>query len=135
MKYFKQVGVMVVIAAVSFSAGKFFSPAEVVVKEVENKKTDTTRDTKKKETVLPDGTRIIETDTTTKRTTDSNKAKDTTVTNRPAYRVNAIYFPKVGQFQDQNGILDIQKHMFGELYLGVSVSTQKTIGVSISIGF
>jgi hypothetical protein len=142
--------IAVVLCLASFSAGKFLTDPKVEIKEVEKVvyresediKTDATRIIHKRETIKPDGTRIIETISTTSKSTDKKKVteetkdilKDIVTETRPDWRANVIYFPKVFK-QDQNIILDIQRRIIGEVYAGLSVSTDRTFGVSVGIGF
>ena len=139
MKNLKLLGAGLIACLISFSIGKYSGPSSSIKSEKieETKKTDTVRVVDKKETVLPDGTKITETTSTTKRTTDSNKNTEnkTEIKSRPEWRAGLLYFPDIPNFQDKNLILDIQKRIAGELYLGVSASTQKQIGISISLGF
>ncbi len=140
---FKNILTLVVACVVSFSVGKFSGPAEVKQKEStkasEDSKSETKKNLKKKETVLPDGTKITETDYSSEKKTDSSKKEETKkeshVKTRPNWRVNAVYFPKIGEFQSQNVVIDIQRRIISEVYVGLSASTQKQIGVSLSIGF
>ncbi len=139
MNNLKVIGIVVVACVISFSIGKHSggSRTELIEIVAETKKTDTTRVVDKKETIRPDGTRIIETVTSTKRLTDSELNKDTSSKTlaRPEWRANVLYFPAIPNHQDQLGILDVQKRILSEIYLGVSISSQKQIGLSISIGF
>lgn len=143
--------ITVVLCLVCFSAGKFLTSPKVDIKEVEKivykerstTKTDTNHTVDKKETIKPDGTRIIETSSSTQRTsdkkTDIDTAKDSSKSHvtesRPDWHITATYIPVMYGHSIQSYGLDIQRRIFSEMYLGVSVSTQKTIGVSIGIGF
>jgi len=135
MQNSKLVLAFLLCAGLSFLGGMYFGPKEQTVKIEESKKTDTVKNVDKKETILPDGTKIIETKSTTKKTTDRTLSVENKTVSRPEWRANAIYFPKIGDFQNENAVFGIEKRILSEIYLGVSVSTQKQVGLSISIGF
>lgn len=143
MDTLKRAALALMFGAVCFSAGKFLSPAKVETKEVEKivykERTDTTKKTDKKETIHPDGTRVIETVTETKRTKDKSAdietIKQTATTNRKDWLVTLGYSPATYINSEQSYTLSIQRRMFSEVYLGAYVTTQKTIGISIGVGF
>lgn len=143
MTFLKQLAAVLVFGAVCFSAGKFLSPAKVETKEVEKivykERTDTTKRTDKKETIHPDGTRVIETVTDTKRTKDRSadieKSKESVTTNRKDWLVTIGYAPATYAYGVQSYTLSIQRRMFSEVYLGAYVTTEKQIGLSVGIGF
>jgi hypothetical protein len=140
----KLVGTFVVVAAISFSAGRFLGPAKVETKEVERvvyrQSTDLTRNVDKKETIRPDGTRIIETVSTTKKSTDTNinkeSVKSSTTENRPNWHLSVTYTPILITERGQNvTTVNIQRRILSEIYLGASYSTDQVVGVSIGLGF
>lgn len=142
MNKLKITALALVFGAICFSAGKFLSPAKVETREVEKivyrERTDTTKKETKKETTLPDGTKIVETETETKRTTDKSadidKQKETATTNRNEWLVSIGYAPSLNTSEPLY-ILTVQRRMFSEVYVGAFVTTQKTIGISFSMGF
>lgn len=151
MKSIKSVALTLLVGVLCFSAGKFLTSPKIETKEVEKivykesstTKTNTDRTIDKKETIKPDGTRIIETVSSTKRTTDNKTDKDaksetsksSTTESRPDWHITATYFPTMYGHSERTYGLDIQRRIFSEVYLGASVTSQKTIGVSIGIGF
>ena len=142
MTFLKQAAGVLLFGALCFSAGKFLSPAKVETKEVERivykERTDTTKKVDKKETIHPDGTRVIETASETKRVKDTSadieSQKETKTTSRPDWRVSLNYVPSYSNHVQIYG-LDIQRRVFSEIYVGAFVNTQKQIGLSISMGF
>lgn len=143
MNKLKRIGLTLAVGLVGFSIGKFTGPAKVEIKEVEKivyrESTNVSRDKYKKETVLPDGTTIREEGSTTKKNTeigvDKESEKLSKTDARPDWRLNVTYQPTLVTFQDQNITLDLQRRIIGEVYLGLSVSTQKTVGISLGVGF
>lgn len=151
MSSFKLAVGTLIFGALSFSAGRFFTSPRIETREVDKIvyreraeiKTDTDRTVDKKETIKPDGTRIIETLSTTKRTTDKksdtslNKETEryTLTETRKDWHVTLTYLPVLPGYQDSKYTLDIQRRIFSEIYLGASVSTDKTIGLSLGMGF
>lgn len=143
MKNIKIYCIALVLCVLSYFGGKYTNPPSATNKESEivkeKKKTETTRTTDKKETTLPDGTKIVETVTRTERKTDSEKnketSKETVVKSRPEWRTNLTYLTRIDKLEEKTFVADVQKRILGEIYLGVSASTQKQIGLSISIGF
>lgn len=143
MTILKQAALTIMVGAICFSAGKFSTPAKIETKEVEKivykERTDTTKKTDKKETIHPDGTRVIETVTETKRTKDKSAdietKKETATTNRKDWLVTIGYAPATYAKSEQSYSLSIQRRMFSEVYLGAYVTTEKTIGLTIGVGF
>lgn len=150
MKY-KKIGYLIAGLSVAFSIGRFTAPAKVQTKEVErvvyreNQSTNRNQNLVeiKKETRLPDGTLITETrkenqtstQTQTEKNSESKKSSSKTIEVRTAYRVGAIWEPVIKGFQEASYSVTLEKRLFSELYVGVSVSSQKTIGFSVSLGF
>lgn len=147
----KKYWIPAVLVVLAFCIGRFTGPAKVQTKEVEkvvthkdesiDKNQDVTTTTK--ETRLPDGTIIKETtqdkktETVTKRQSDSQTEiqKTQSVESRPGYQVGAIYQPAIINFQKASYSIILERRIISELYMGVSVSSDKTVGVVISIGF
>jgi hypothetical protein len=139
----------ILVGVIGFVLGGLFQPKEVEVREVEKivykeqitKKSNIKRDVNKRETIKPDGTKVIETVTSTSRDSqsDSNisseqeKSKSTKVNNN--WHISVLYSPSIMGIQDQTYALDIQRRILGNLFLGASASTQKQIGVSIGLEF
>jgi len=147
----QKAALIVLALVIAFVAGRFSSPAmkqtKTTEKQVtdekvnENVQQDVTTDTK--QTKMPNG--VVITETITKRETNKQIKKDidqrtditssTTITNRPDWRVGAIYDPAIPHFQDTNYGVMIEKRMFSEVYLGVEAKTDKTIGLVLTLGF
>lgn len=139
------------LLVIAFALGVFFGPKKTEIKEVEKivykEKTDTKINSKrtigKKEVIHPDGTRTIETISTIDRSTDkktdtsvdAERSREEITESRPDWRLHVIHFPELIGYQDKSTTVDIQRRILSELYLGVSVNTQKQVGFSISIGF
>jgi hypothetical protein len=132
----------VVLCLLSFIGGKYSNPAVVktveVVKIIKEKETEKEQVIIKKETINKDGSKVIETKTESKEKSKemvkSEQKKQTEVQNRPEYRLGLVYIPGVSNIQDKNIIVEIQKHIVSDIYIGVSVSEKKEIGLSINIG-
>lgn len=142
MQKLKLLSVLIIVSVVSFLCGKYstHNNTEIVKSESveQTKKIDTIRDVTKKETTLPNGTKIVETVSSTKRITDLQTKTDIHSNSktqvRPDWRLGLLYVPKISGIQDQNLIFEIQRQIVSEIYLGLSLSTQKQIGLSLSIG-
>lgn len=135
----KYVLAALIISVACFFLGKYTTPTKVEIKEVEK---IVYRETKKKNTdkvitISPDGTKVttIKTQTETNSELDKQSDKSNTIKNRPGYRINILYFPMVLNNEKEIYILDVQRNIFSELYIGVSISTQQNIGISLSLGF
>jgi hypothetical protein len=151
LKYKKQIAVAILLLAVAYSIGRFSTPAKVEVREVEKvvyrervKKDEDRRSTRNtRETRLPDGTVIKEsvrtidrrTVTDTSREGSSQIERSQVTENRPGYRIGIQYVPPIANFQPQRYGLYVERRLFAELYLGLAVDSNKTIGASVSIGF
>ncbi len=92
-----------------------------------------------KETRSPDGTVVKETrkekETITQRSSETSKVSSQTIDSKPSYRVGVLYEPAINGLQKESGALIVERRLFSELYLGVSVSSNKTIGIGLSLGF
>lgn len=151
MKILKKYALTILVGAVCFSAGKFATPAKVEIREVEKvvykerseTKTDTAHTVDRREVIQPDGTRIIETTSSTQRTSDKKTAVDSSsdqsrvsiTENRKEWMVSLGYEPLIPGHQSQNYNIHLQRRILSEIYLGASLSTNQTIGISIGIGF
>jgi hypothetical protein len=137
----------VLVAVVAFSLGRFATPAKVEVHEVEKVVTEQSKDKNQdvnettKETRLPDGTVIIE-KTKDKKTsihseTETTKEKEFSkvIENRPDWHIGLGYEPAIINFQNVSYSVILQRRIFSEFYAGVSVTSNKTVGVVVSIGF
>jgi hypothetical protein len=148
---YKMIGAVLTLCLVSFSAGRFFSPASTETKTSEHTATHETVDTNRnqnsvettKETKLPDGTIIIErrkeketsTQTESARNAETQKDSSTKTETRPSYMVSVVYEPAVKGFQETNYSGIVERRLFSEVYLGVSFSSSRTAGIVLSLGF
>jgi len=150
---YKNILILVVVAVVAFSAGRFVGPSEsseqakVVTKvaTVRDKKIDENMVETKKETRLPNGVVITEsrterqvtTDVKTQRNSETSSATSKTVKSHPGYRVGFAYQPDIPNWQtpDSHYQATIERRIFSELYMGVSITEKGILGVSISLGF
>jgi hypothetical protein len=147
MNYLKTYGVILVVAAVTFLAGKYSGSTKIETREVEkivyreSQRENQSTSTRTKEITMPNGTVVKETisNTHTQKETEIDLTKERELvrieTNRPDWRLGVTYVPAIAMIQDQNVTIDIQRRIFSEIYIGLAVSTQKTLGVSFSIGF
>jgi hypothetical protein len=151
MDNLKKYAVVLALMVVSFSAGKFFGPKSVQTTETEHVETTTNQNTNKnqnyietkKETRQTDGTVIIETrkekETTTQTTRETNtetaKTSETLVESRPSYRVGVGYEPAIKGFQNVTYAVTVEKRLFADIYMGISGSSRRTIGLTLSLGF
>lgn len=150
MNKFKFLGLAGLACLISYSAGRFTSPAKVETIEVERvvykdrvvKDTEKDVTTKTKETTLPDGTKIKETTKEDKSKSKSEREssaaseiiKEMKTENRPNWRVAGIYSPALPNQETTYG-LTIERRIVGEVFLGVTASTDKTVGLVLSFGF
>jgi uncharacterized membrane protein YfhO len=139
------------IAVAAFLGGNYLGPKKTQIKEVEkivyresvDSKTNSKRTVVKKEVKRPDGTIEIETSTSIDRSTDKKtdvtldreNSKEVKTDNRSDWRLNANYYPEIIGIQDKSAAFDLQRRILGELYIGLSVNTQKQLGISFGIGF
>lgn len=134
----KKIGYAIAALVVAFAAGRFSSPKKVEIKEVERVRVVKDQQVKetKKETRLKDGTVIIETTKDKQTHTDKNSEKKTekSVESRANYRVGLIYKPTMLKQSESYGLI-LERRLFGEIYFGVTGSTDKTVGLVLSIGF
>jgi hypothetical protein len=139
----KKIFVVSVLCLVCFSLGRFASPAKIETKEVEKivykERVTQDRRTVTRETKRPDGTVIKERDTQvrTDRNTDasSETSKETKTTNRPDWRLSGGYIPAVPGFQEPRFQVGLEHQILSDLYAGLYVTSDRNIGLSISIGF
>lgn len=132
-----------VLLVIAFSAGRFSAPAKIETKQVEQSESHTTRDQNvvevTRETKAPDGTIIKETrketQTTATRETEIKKVSSTSIDIRPSYRVGVLYEPAIRGFQGVSGSLLVERRLFSEVFIGASYSSNKTIGLILSLGF
>lgn len=134
---------------IAFLAGRYFGPQEVQIKEVEkvvykeSLKQDRNQNVREveKETRLPDGTVIKEriktkeTETLTDYRTEIEKRKEKSqvITSRPDWRLGLVYEPAIPNHQEDAYTGLIERRIFSEIYLGVSIGNE--LGVILSIGF
>lgn len=147
----KRVMLALGISVGCFFLGKYSTPAKIEIKEVEKivyresttKKTNLNRDTDKVITEKPDGTKITEIKIKTSTSSESEKNKvldkdtfkSSTITNRPQYRLNISYVPKVINPTEYYRVgVDIR--VFSDLYIGLNVTTETKpqIGLNLSLG-
>lgn len=149
MKTIKKHLLTIALAAGAFIIGSYFGPKEIEIKEVEKVvykertevKTDLKRVVDKKEVVNPDGSKVTETRTTTERVTDkkseidveSDRLKETRIESRPSWLVSGTYGFKLDKAPHYS--VSIHRRVISELYFGVHADSDKTIGISLAIGF
>lgn len=141
----------VIIAVAAFSLGRFSGPKKVEFKEVqrtvyiekEQKEKEQNVKETEKETRFPDGT-IVKEKTKTKETqtksetkTEAFQSKETVrkVESRPSWRVGLGYSISIEVGHEVSYSLEIDRRLIGEIYLGGVVSTDKTVGLVLSLGF
>lgn len=143
--------IIVILLAVAYTAGRFTGPKKVEIKEVERvvykEREQSTKDkhvtTVKREETKPDGTKVKETTRTVDERTETDRGREINtvketikvVSNRPDWRLSVAYIPNIPTYQTEVYRFDLQRRIIGEIYAGVQVDTNKTIGLSISIGF
>jgi len=139
------------IVIITFGAGRLTAPKRVetmevervVYRERETKNRDQSVDEVVKETRQPDGTVVIErhtkkeTTTQVERATDATSQKDvsTSIESRPSWRLGVVYEPPVPEHQESTYSVIVEKRLIGEIYVGTAVSSDKTAGLTLSIGF
>jgi hypothetical protein len=139
------------VILVSYSIGRYSSPAKVEIKEVErvvykeNESKDRNLNSNEHyiETVRPDGTiikeriKIKEYQTRTDRSSESEResSKEKLIENRPDWSFGLVYEPIVPGFQEERYTGIIERRILGEIYLGLAGSSEGTFGLSFSIGF
>ncbi len=145
--------ILIVVAALTaaFSIGRFSAPKKIETREIERVVYRENENINRNqnlievitETRLPDGTIIKETrkeketSTQTERQRDSSSEtiKSTSIQTRPSFRVGALYEPSIEGFQEDSYSLIVEKRIVSELYMGISVSSNKTVGITVSLGF
>lgn len=151
MDHLKKYAVVAALVVVAFSVGRFTSPKVVQTKATEHTTTHQDENINKnqnivettKETKLPDGTVIVEIrkeketsiQTDKQSSIESKKFSVQTTESRPSYRVGVIYQPPIKDFQPENYSLTLENRLFSELYIGAQLGSDKTVGVSLSVGF
>lgn len=151
MPTYKKYLIAVALLIGAFLAGRYSSPArsetkksvqtQVSADENINRNQDVV--TVVTETRKPDGTFIKETrkekatSTQTQKQVEkqSQKSFSQVVENRPDYRLGLQYNPPIPNFQDRLYTVTLEHRLFSEFYAGVSVSSDKTIGLVFSLGF
>ena len=138
-KYLAVAGLLVL----AFLGGRYSSPARTELEKTsqtevsQNKNQDVVEIIR--ETHKPDGTIIKETrkekETSIQTQKETSKSLTQITENRPLYRLGVLYEPPIKGFQDQNYSGMIERRLFSEFYAGISVSSQKTVGVVLSFGF
>lgn len=140
MTKLKQLIILILVAVAAFSSGRFFGPTKAETKEVEKivykERVDINRHVDKKETLLPDGTKITETSTTTKKTSDKSidqqKEKLTLIENKPNW--------SAGLYKSQDGYLGtVDRRILGSVFLGVygrtSANKPNEFGIGLRMEF
>lgn len=127
---------------VGFLCGLYFGPKKteerVVYRDriVKDEKRDVV--TRTKETRLPNGTKITETIKEDKTVTRVDRRIDLDsvkkVESRPDWRVGVGYKSALPT-QRESYSLQIERRIVGEIYVGATASTDRTVGVVISFGF
>ena len=141
--------VFTLIVICAFLVGKYSSPSRTEIKEVEkivyqdtiSKDTDVQIETKTIETLKPDGSIVRETvevktdKSQIKRESqlNSEKLNIDIKENRPNWMLGLGYDPPLKQKESYN--LDLQTRVIGEIYAGLSFSSNRTVGLKLSIGF
>jgi hypothetical protein len=120
---------------IAFFAGRFTAPKNVQTRETENQRREQNVREDKKETRLPDGTVIIETRKEKETVTEKQKESKSKTESRPSYRVGLVYEPAIRGFQDVTYQVVLEKRILGELYVGVAARSEKTVGITLSLGF
>lgn len=139
----KKFGLFAVIALAFYSIGRFTGPTKVETKEVQKivyqERQVKERERNTRETRLPDGTVIRETNSNvrvdTDRSTKSETSKETATTSRPNWRASGGYVPMIPGFQEPRYSIGLERQVISEIYAGITVTSDKTVGLSISIGF
>lgn len=127
--------IVIAMLVASFALGRFSSPKSVQTLEKENVNKNVNVVETTKETRMPDGTVITEKRKEKETSTQTEKVSSKTVENRPSYRVGLIYEPAIKDFQEASYGVILEKRLFSELYVGVTVDSEKTIGLTVSLGF
>lgn len=143
IKKYRSIAILLII---TFALGRFSSPQKTEIKEVEKvvykerseTKRDVKRTVKKKETINPDGSKTIETETETDSSTrknvdkslDSEKSKHTKTESRADWYLVGMYQPDIQMYG-----LGIQRRIISEVYLGAYAFQDRTYGISIGVGF
>ncbi len=151
----KQIITIVTCLVVGGAIGYYATPEKIVEKEVvkvvEKIVKDTTeRENRNKivikvETIMPDGTRRIETkivdrgtitiDASEKVDRDTEKKKEKTVThNKTSTLIYGIASARIGAFEQNFGI-GVQKKLFGPFWLGAYATQRKDIALTVGISF
>lgn len=127
---------------VGLLAGLYFSPKEKEEKIVYRDRVvkDVKRDvvTRTKETKLPDGTKITETVKEDKSVTREDRQVDVTHVkkeiSRPEWRIGVGYKPALPS-QMESYTFMVERRLLGEIYVGATASTDRTVGVVFTVGF
>jgi len=124
----KQVGIGALLLVAAFSAGRFSTPKQVEIKEVEkivsNEKEskDETKDFRieTKETTLPDGTKIKETVREKKKDTHLDASRETSTEKESLTKISNQSQWSVGVYTNKEVIsATIDRRIFGGIFLGV----------------
>ena len=143
MDNWKKYAIALALLVAAFSIGRFSAPAKVETKQItcdsEVKDRDQNIKEVTRETKRPDGTTvkttIREKETITKTARQSESVTSKTVEVRPSFRVGVLYEPAIKSFQKESGSVILEKRIVSELYIGVSASSNRTVGVVLSLGF
>lgn len=137
--------------AISFSAGRFSKPAEVVTeykekevivyKESKSEKKNVT--TTKRKTVSPDGTVTEEESTTDRSTTDTSSEGSSTVevasktktTGTSGIKVDALVLAKDPNLNEYEFGIAVSKRVLGNISLGVIATEKRQIGLTVGLEF
>lgn len=133
--------ILITVASLAIGAviGRYSAPKNVTNKDEQTRTVNTNQNVTEssKETRYPDGTITIEKrkEKETKKITEEERKSSSTTESRPSYRVGALYEPAIKSVQEVSYQVIVEKRIFSEVYGGVSASSRRTVGLSISLGF
>ncbi len=147
---FKKYLVAIALLLAAYTTGRFSGPSKVEIKEVEKivyresetKDRNLNSNETSKETRLPDGTVIIEKiknkeyETRSERntSTQSERILEKKTEARPNWHMGVVYEPAIMETQAVRYTGLIERRIMGEFYIGLSGSSEKTVGLSFSLG-
>jgi hypothetical protein len=147
----KMYGAIAVVVCGAFFVGRVSGPARVETKEVEkivyrersDEKKDVTTSMRVKEITMPNGEVVKETIVDTHESSDKSVAidlhkdteKQTITNNQPDWFLSLTYEPPLIGWQSEQYTMTLSRRLFSTIYVGASASTDRSIGVTIGIGF
>ena len=139
-KYVKNGVVLLVVAGLGYTTGRYMQPAEVIVKteikEVEKVRVDTkTRIIYRK---MPDGTveRITEEETKSSSETGKDTRTEQITKAKKSSSIAIVALTSTDfDFSKPEYALHVQTNVLGPLKLGIYGSTNKQVGISIGLDF